>query len=164
MSAVVFIDTSVYLNILNVPDHNQDRPRILAEFKGMTTDCLLLPFATIFETGNHISKLPDGGMRRKFAEAMVNDVYTAEQGYRPYQPIKILLREEFIKWLIEFPGHAMRSKSIEKTKEGGSLSDLTIKKEWEMACDNTLYRRRRVRIWSLDSDLSSCDHHSEKGR
>ena len=167
MSTIVFIDTTVYLNRLNVPGRNQEYDSVKNDFQTMMA-CgtrFLLPCATIFETGNHISRLPDEKQRRKFAEAMVNDVRDALEGKSPYLPTQMLSTPNFIKWLNEFPDYVAQGKWGKKDKnEGGSLSDFTIKKEWEEACANSLNRNRRVRIWSLDSDLSSCDRNPEKGK
>jgi hypothetical protein len=62
VSAIVLLDTSVYLNILDVPGYNQDREEILDEFlhRIEDNDLFFLPMATIWETGNHISTLPNG--------------------------------------------------------------------------------------------------------
>lgn len=164
MSDVVFIDTSVYLNILDVTGFNQSKDDVLSVFEGMAADYLILPLATIFETGNHISKLPDENQRLKFAQTMINHV-CGVPGKKPlFQPIQMPSTLDFTKWLAEFPNYAKVPKKAKKAKtEGGSLSDLTIKREWKKACDNKLFRHRRVRIWSLDSDLSSCDRKPQKG-
>jgi hypothetical protein len=50
---------------------------------------------------------------------------------------------------------AMRNKSAEKMREGVSLADLSIIKEWERNC--ALHPMSRVRVWSLDSDLAGYD-------
>ena len=158
MSAVVLLDTSIYLNVLDVPDNNQDRLVVLKEFaqKVASKDHFLLPLATILETGNHIADLNTGGNRRKYAEKLVDDVTSALSGVAPYQPTQFPTRDEFLKWLKVFPEYAMRNKTAKKIKEEGvSLSDLSIIKEWERTCE--LHSARRVLIWSLDSDLSSYD-------
>jgi len=61
-------------------------------------------------------------------------------------------------WLGAFPDMAMRSKSAKKFREGVSLADLSIIKEWERNC--RLHPMSRVRVWSLDSDLSCYDRHA----
>ena len=158
MSAIVLLDTSVYLNILDVPGENQDVKTVLNEFKRRinANDRFLLPFATIFETGNHIARIHDGQVRRKSATKMVDDVDAALEGMAPYCPTSFPVREEFLLWLRSFPDHAMRTKRTKKDKnEGGSLSDLTIVKEWEKICDQN--PMSRVSIWSLDDDLKGYD-------
>lgn len=158
MSTIVLLDTSVYLNILAVPGRSQDFNAVLNEFQRRINvkESFLLPFATILETGNHIARLPSGQERRKFATKMVRDVDMALKGEAPYRPTSFPIREDFLLWLKSFPDHAMRTKKMKRKKnEGGSLSDLTIVKEWEKICDqNPTYR---VSIWSLDEDLRGYD-------
>lgn len=155
MSAIVLLDTSVYLNILDIPGLNQYRDAVLGEFgqKVANKDYFLLPLATILETGNHISRLNDGGNRRQFAQKMVDDVRRAMTGEAPYRPTQFPSRDEFLGWLYNFPDKAMRSKQGRRERqEGMSLSDLSIYMEWKRTCD--LNSMSRVLIWSLDSDLS----------
>lgn len=157
MGDIVLLDTVVYLNILDVPGRNQNREEILAEFglRIENGDNFLLPMASIWETGNHIAHLPDGNLRRQFAEKLVRDVRDALNGASPYQPTYFPDREVFMEWLTYFPGYAQRNKSDKKTREGVSLSDLSIIKEWAQTRDR--HPMSRVLIWSLDSDLSSYD-------
>jgi len=159
MSAVVLIDTSVYLNILNVPDNNQDYEQVDTDFTDMENDGdqFLLPLATIFETGNHIADLDNGRQRRAFAQLLVDDVCNSLTNNAPYTITQIPPTPLFVKWLSEFPNYAMRNKQAKKAKEEGvSLSDFTIIKEWDVQCAKNP-PPRRVRIWSLDSDLSAYD-------
>jgi hypothetical protein len=69
MSSICLIDTSIFLEILNVPNYNQHRASVLEDFQTYATyaqsGCtFLLPMATILETGNHIAQNGDGTMRR----------------------------------------------------------------------------------------------------
>lgn len=157
MSAIVLLDTSVYLNVLDVPTLNQDRDSILTEFAARIAqnDHFLLPLAAVWETGNHIAGLGDGQTRRSYAQKLVVDVERAFRGEVPYRATHFPDREEFLGWLGAFPEMAMRSKSVWKQREGVSLADLAIIKEWERTC--TLHPLSRVRIWSLDSDLAGYD-------
>jgi hypothetical protein len=157
VSAIVLLDTSVYLNILDVPSFNQDREGILAEFRRKIEreDHFLLPMATIWETGNHIADLGNGGLRFRFGQRLVQDVRRAIRGETPYRPTHFPEREEFLEWLNEFPDYVQRSKSPRKTREGVSLTDLSIIKEWERT--RSLHAMSRVLIWSLDSDLAGYD-------
>lgn len=159
MSAIVLLDTSVYLNVLDVPGRNQWRIAILDEFaiRVENEDIFLLPMATIWETGNHVARLPNGDLRRRFAQRLVDDVTKAldERGVPPYQPTHFPERRDFLGWLTEFPNHAQRNKEAGKPGEGMSLADFSIMKEWERTC--TLHPMSRVLIWSLDADLSAYD-------
>ena len=149
MSAVAIVDTSVFCSVLDIPHMNVERDQAIAELtqylKSQTT--LLLPMATVYETGNHIAKLANGGNRRRFAQLFVKQVEQAMTGVAPWQVMQVSTTEEFGKWLTGFPDAAMRRKGI---------GDLSIIKEWEN------FKRkipdRRVFIWSLDSDLQGYDH------
>lgn len=157
MSAIVLLDTSIYLNVLDIPDFNQDRDEVFAAL-GVAIDggdYFLLPLATVWETGNHIADLADGQTRRQHAARLLDDVTKAFAGNAPYRATHFPDREEFLKWLADFPDTVMRSKSPKKQREGVSLADLSIIKEWERNC--ALHPMSRVRIWSLDGDLSGYD-------
>jgi hypothetical protein len=69
MSSICLIDTSVFLNFLNVPNCNQHRVLVLEDYKiyAQSGCTFLLPMATILETGNHIAQNGDGTVRRKIA-------------------------------------------------------------------------------------------------
>jgi hypothetical protein len=60
MSSICLIDTSIFLELLNVPNYNQHRASVLEDFKTYSqAGCtFLLPMATILETGNHIARPP----------------------------------------------------------------------------------------------------------
>jgi hypothetical protein len=157
MSSIVLLDTSIYLNVLNVPGWNQDRIQVFADFrtKIAQNDYFLLPMATIWETGNHIADLENGGLRRTYAQKFADDVSNALTGVTPYKATHFPNRDQFVLWLAQFPEYASRNKSLRKLREGISLADLSMIKEWEQNCE--LHNMSRVLIWSLDSDLQGYD-------
>ena len=59
MSAIILVDTSVLMNVLNVPGFNQQRAAVLAELEDLlnANDHLFIPMASVFEAGNHIARL-----------------------------------------------------------------------------------------------------------
>ncbi len=154
MGNIVLIDTSVYLNVLDVPGWNQDRTDILGEFKSRieNDDVFLLPMATIWETGGHIADLSTGGRRREFAEKFLVQMQQALEGQAPFRPTHFPDKNEFLSWLVQFPDYAMRNKSDEKPNEGVSLADMSMVMEWEKMCAR--HSMSVVEIWSLDTDLS----------
>lgn len=157
MTEIVLLDTSVYLNVLNVPGFNQNRQDILDEFtqRVKNNDHFLLPMASIWETGDHIADLPDGRLRRQFAQILVKQISQAFKGKAPYRPTYFPDRNTFLTWLDSFPDYAQRNKSSRQTREGVSLSDLSIIKEWEQT--RARHPMSRVLIWSLDRDLAAYD-------
>lgn len=148
MSAVILVDTSVFLNVLDVPGFNQDRSDVLTTLQAYleTKANLLLLMAAVFEAGNHIAQLPDGRNRRSAAERFVYQLTRALDGDAPWVPTPLPNRDQLRAWLPIFPDSATR---------GEGLGDLSIIKEWTAAC--TRHPDRRVRIWSLDKHLTGYD-------
>lgn len=155
MSDVVIVDTTVLLNVLDIPQRNQHRDAVLAEFDALVDGgaSILLPMAVVFETGNHIAKLSDGGRRRHHAERFCDQVRKTLEGEAPWTLVPLPEPADLAQCLDEFPDHAMRG----RPEKGPGMSDLSIIKAWEAAC--TRHPNRRVRIWSLDGDLQSYDRH-----
>lgn len=148
MSSIVIVDTSVFMNVLDVPGFNQDREADLARFRELIEAGanLLLPVAAIFEAGNHIAQLADGRQRRRCAEAFRDRVREALAGQAPWTPIRLPDDQELTDWLHDFPDSATR---------GAGMGDLSIVKAWERTC--TQHPARRVTIWSHDQHLAGYD-------
>lgn len=113
----------------------------LAKFIQKDTS-FLLPMAVIYETGNHIAQLSDGGNRRRFAQLFTEEVRKAINGEAPWQVMQLPNMEEVGEWLSDFP---------EKAKEGAGIADLSIIKEWEKMVKRI--PSCRIFIWSLDRHL-----------
>lgn len=157
MSCICLLDTSVFLNLLNVPGRNQGRETVTQEFREYVEldTTFILPMATILETGNHIAQNGNGAQRRQTAQRFCDVVMASFKGDTPYRPADFPNTAEMLRWLNEFPNHAGRNKSPEKTNEGTSFGDLSIIKEFEKSC--SLFKMSEVFIWSLDEDLK-CYH------
>lgn len=156
MKAIVLLDTTVYLNILNVPGRRQNRDAVFTAFaqKIQEDDIFLLPLATVIEAGNHIARLSNGSERYEYAEKLSQDVALAIQGETPYRPMHFPAQEEFKKWLNDFPRHLNQFVGQE-TGDRSGFSDFSIFKEWEQTCAR--HSMSRVLIWSLDDHLKSYD-------
>jgi hypothetical protein len=146
MSAVCLIDTSIFLEILDVPKKATRHEDVISELKGKieNVETLFLPMATILETGNHIAQNGDGKQRRACALNFVSQVQDALNGKSPFKPVRFLEKEHLQEWLCEFPDSAMR---------GNSLGDLSIIHDFKRLCRQS--PRREIYIWSQDSHLSS---------
>ncbi|MGI0494510.1 hypothetical protein ACN4EG_22225 [Alkalinema pantanalense CENA528] len=153
MSSIALIDTSIFLNVLNVPHCNQFRDKVLQDFKDYTkAGCtFLLPMATILETGNHIAQNGDGNQRRKTAQSFVCTIQQSFSGESPWQPIDFPSPQAISTWLHQFPDLAGQNKSSKKL-EGTSFGDLTIIQDFKKTCQR--FPLREVFIWSLDQDLA----------
>lgn len=148
MSAIVIVDTSVLLNILDVPGRNESRAEVLAELETLieASNHLFIPMAAIVEVGNHVARLGNGAQRRAAAECFVAEVKKALADEAPWKPINFPSNQEVLSWLDAFPDAAMQRLG---------MGDLSIKKEWEDLCAK--YRMSRVRVWTLDEDLAGLD-------
>jgi hypothetical protein len=148
MSAIVLVDTSVLMNVLDVPGFNQQRAATLSEFEELVNANahLFIPMAAVFEAGNHIAQLPQGQVRRSIAEVFVRAIQAALNDEAPWKPMRFPSSSAFALWLNDFPDAAMR---------GLGMGDLSIQKEWQEQC--ALYPMSRVRVWTLDGDLEGLD-------
>jgi hypothetical protein len=142
------IDSSVLLEVIRVPGKATRHEEVLAslERKIDAREALLLPMATIIETGNHIGQNGNGAQRRDCARLFVDQVTFALNGESPFQPINFLSQDEMRVLLMKFPDHAMT---------GSGLGDLSIIQDWEKVCEQN--PARRVYIWSFDEHLAAYD-------
>jgi hypothetical protein len=154
MSSVCLIDTSVFLNLLDVPNRNQAHKLVLQDYQIYEkSGCIFfLPMATIIETGNHIAQNGDGNIRRKNASWFVEQVKAAFNGEVPWTPSQFPQKEEILLWIDQFPELAGKNKAPNK-QEGTSFGDLSIIQEFHKACNR--FPMTEVFIWSLDSDLKT---------
>ena len=90
MSEIVIVDTSVLINVLDVPGFNQHRAEVFERFEYLVDAgaSFLLPMAAIFETGDHIADLRDGRQRRRYADIFRNRMREALEGEAPWVPIR----------------------------------------------------------------------------
>lgn len=145
---VHFIDTSVFLNIINVSGRNQQRDEIMKELKELlenrNQNALILPFATIIETGNHIAHCGDGGQRRKTAEKFSECIKKTINNEAPWQYYGSQLTQDDLEMICnQFPDYAMR---------GEGFGDLSIVCAYEKYKSETP-AIHKIRIWSVDSHL-----------
>lgn len=145
---VHFIDTSVLLNIIDVPGRNQQHEEVMEELISLTgkkkENALVLPFATIIETGNHIAHCGDGGKRRKAAEKFSMCLEKTINNQAPWQYYGNQLTEKDLQEICrEFPDFAMR---------GEGFGDLSIIRAYQKYKDETP-AIHKIRIWSVDGHL-----------
>lgn len=146
-----FIDTSVFVNIVNIENMNQERSAVMEELKGLLkpqTEVLILPFATIIETGNHIAHNGDGRQRREAAQRFSQCIVKTIEGEAPWSYYgKQMTPEDLRSTCADFPDFAMR-------EEG--FGDLSIIRAYQSYKEETP-AINRIRIWSLDSHLQCYD-------
>jgi C-terminal processing protease CtpA/Prc len=147
---VHFIDTTILLNILDIPFMNQDRETVLKEYQELKNNrnTFILPLATIIETGNHIAHIDDGNLRRikgiEFAE-MLHKIADDESPWTFLENNEVT-REEIALIADRLP------ESVVKYKSGAG--DLSIIAAYEKYRNNTP-AIGYIRIWSMDGHLKN---------
>lgn len=150
MPQIVIVDTTVLLNLLNVPRHNQDSVRVREEFEAIkdSRGRFLLPLAAVFQAGDHIADLQNGNHRRRYAGVLRDQVRRALNEEAPWGLAQLAEESHIDAWLAAFPDFAIQG-------AGYGMSALSIVQAWKMACG--LIPGRRIRIWSLNHRLQGCD-------
>lgn len=158
MSIIHLIDTTVFLNILDVPNRNSRKDELIEQYETMIMagHQFIMPIATIIETGNHIAQNGHGGKRRKTAQLFIEMLDAAFAGKAPFRINELPSRTDMQQWLHEFPDLAGRNSKSDKKQEGTSFGDLSIIKDFELTCKR--FPMTEIRIWSLDSDLQGYHH------
>lgn len=144
---VRIIDTSVLVNILDIPNMNQNHTEAMDEFKTLiksNQDTLILPLATIIETGNHIAHISDGNIRREKAGLFAKYLEKTAKGEAPWEYYcRELDKNDLLIMANEFPNCA--------TRETG-IGDMSIIRAYEK------YKAEipavgNIMIWSFDGHL-----------
>lgn len=154
--SICLIDTSIFCELIAVPNLCEQPQHFLSELrlKINERETLLLPMATILETGNHIGQNGNGAVRRQTAQRFVKQVHGAIGGQAPFTPTPLFAADELVKWLSEFPDWTLRN---DRKGKGSGLGDLSIVKEFDR--QRLLHPSRRIYIWSKDVHLQSYDTH-----
>ena len=148
MSDIVIVDSSVLLNVLDIPGFNQDRRGVFERFGQLVDagDHLLLPMAAVLQTGDHVADLSDGSERRRYAERFRDCIHEALQGEAPWTPIDFPEPSLLRSWLADFPDKAM---------EGLGISKVSVIDAWRRACKR--HPHQRVYVWTLHQRLGAYD-------
>jgi hypothetical protein len=142
---ICIVDTSILLELLNVPNKASQHDEMVDEFetRQAARELFLLPIAVLIETGNHIAQVDDGAARRKRA---VDFARAALEGRSPFAPTPFPSEADVGAWLNDFPDRAMA---------GLGLADMSLIALWE--AQRALNPMRRVYIWSVDGHLQGYD-------
>ena len=148
----ILIDTSILLELLNVPYMAKQSEQIWASFDKMEKSggIFYIPLATIIETGNHIAQNGDGRERRRCAQEFVGFITNVLNSKSPFKYLSFLTKEDLQGWIDEFPEYAMRNDSKGK---GMGIGDLSIIKDMEKL--HQQYPTADIIVWSLDGHLDS---------
>lgn len=142
MKGITILDTSILCEVLQVPGKSQNPAEVRAEFEACCRqDEVLLPWAVVLECANHVAQC--NGDRHRLASRLVDLAKQAEVGQAPFALAGLPDRGELRSLLDRFPSAAAAGRGLVDE----SLIDL-----WQR--QKELFQGRRVRIWSLDRDLS----------
>ena len=149
MTAIWIVDTSILLEILDVPGFCQDREQIAEDLEQRVQngDAFQLPMGVVIETGNHIADVTDGTLRRNRAIQFSKLVGDTLRDGRTWRILPMPEQEEFANWCSKYPDEVV---------DGRSLVDAMLIRTWERT------RRRcnmfRVAIWTKDGGLMGYDY------
>ncbi len=157
MSETVFLDTSVLLNLLNVPRKNSHYAESITEFKRLASDVsvvLIIPVTAVVETGNHIAQLPDGAERRKRAALLCKWLQHALDGTSPWGLSRAEWDDVTLGRLIN--GYAHLPSLPELAIQEVGAGDAAILHERLRFLERVeVPSGRPVRIWTYDKGLGS---------
>lgn len=145
---VRFMDTSIVMNLLEIPGKCQDAEKIKEEFKQVIEDreILILSMATIVESGNHIAHINDGRIRREKAIRFQEFLRKTANEEAPWILYGLdLSKEDLLIIAEEFPERALRLEM--------GIGDLSIIRFYEKY-KNDVPAVGRIMIWSTDHHLS----------
>lgn len=149
---VVFLDTSVLCNIVDVPGKNQDRDDVLARFerRALAGELFIIPVTAIVETGNHIANAT--GDRRAAAERLIELLGHAVDDDAPWQLHAVTWDAGFIRALCAGASTGQPLLDLLGNGQMGT-GDVAI------LCERDAFRERtsfdRVEIWTLERVLGS---------
>jgi hypothetical protein len=152
---VRFVDTSILLELLRVPGKAQQPEQVRAELDELLEARvqLVLPVATVIETGNHIAQLADGAARRRCAEAFVALLRATIEGRGvPWVPHAVAWDGRMLGKLCD--GARMTGSFVDLATAGDlGTGDLAILAECELFEERT--SGVEVKVWTHDQRLKA---------
>lgn len=152
MRQVRFVDTSILCDLIAIPGKAQQHSVVREELEGLIRAHvqLVLPIATIIETGNHIAQVQEGTARRRCAERFVALLRATSRGDLPWVLHSVAWDARMLELLCE--GTHQTGPFVELAGSGVlGTGDLSILAECE------LYRSRtagvEVTVWTHDQKL-----------
>ena len=142
------IDTSVFCNILNIPGRNQHIAdiKLLYHERIKENHRFFLPWASVIETGNFISKL-NGDLRRTYAEKYVQVIKDAINQEAPFTLISPIDKKDLLGHLNHF---------VDCATGRTSFADFTIISDFRELISKQ--PNWHIEIWSLDGHLQGFSH------
>jgi hypothetical protein len=153
LPVVDFLDTSVFVEILDVPYMNDHRADVLAEMEARLKARVrfVLPTATVVETGNHVFQIKDGAVRRTCAAAFMSMLRKTALREAPWVLHERTWDGAFLSALCDggTTGMDMAEHAVRQQLGTGDLS---------IVAERDLYASRaqaEVRIWTLEATMGT---------
>lgn len=158
MAEVVFVDSSVLLNLLNlldVPGKNSDRGGVTTEFKAHAASgvTLIIPMAAVVEVGNHIAQLP-GHDRRDRATRFVGMLRASLDGRAPWLVSGAGWDDDFLTGMLAGK-HQLPGLVDLCSNEIGSGDASILHELYRYRSRTDLPGALPVRLWTLDRGLAA---------
>ena len=145
---VRFMDTSIVMNLLEVPHMCADAESVKSEFAKAVAEkeTLILPMSTIIESGNHIAHITNGTIQREKALKFQEFLKKTAREEAPWTFYGVELTKEDLEFLAdEFPNRALHM--------GMGIGDMSIIRFYEKYKETTP-GIGRIMIWSTDAHLA----------
>jgi hypothetical protein len=154
MATVELVDTSIMVNILDVPKMNDDRATVTRDLRAKRSSGvrLVLPVTTVIETGNHVAQIADGGRRWECANRFVEHLRLLLQHRAPWVLHELGWNADFLDTLIS--GAATGTSLVDHAVNRVGCGDLSILAERERY-RATVSPKVSVGIWTLDAGLAA---------
>lgn len=149
---VTFIDTSVLVEILDVPMMCSDHLGFKAEFQHRIAlgQRFVIPISTIIETGNHIAQV--NGDRHAAAIRFEELLTLAIEGFDPFVAMELAWDREFIQAVLDGSSTGQRFVDHAAAKSLGT-GDLSIVAQRDRFLERSSFQRDQVEIWTKEHDL-----------
>lgn len=144
---VRFMDTSIVMNLLEIPNMCADVERVKEEFRRIieNKETLILPLSTIIESGNHTAHINDGAIRRTKAMKFGEFLKKTANSEAPWTLYGVeITKEDLLTLAEEFPNRAL--------KEQMGIGDMSIIRFYEKY-KKTIPAIGKIMIWSTDKHL-----------
>ncbi|KND30813.1 hypothetical protein IQ63_27295 [Streptomyces acidiscabies] len=153
MPVVDFLDTSVFVEILDVPGRNEHRADIVVEMEKRRQAGVrfVLPTATVIETGNHVFQVKEGAARRSCAHRFMELLRRTALSEAPWTLHERTWDAAFLVRLCD--GGCTRMDLAEHAvRQQLGTGDLSIVAERDLYASRL---RAEVRIWTLEATMGT---------
>ena len=154
MVTIEFVDTSVLLNILDVPGKNQDRAEVLDVLRRKRSSGVefVLPITAVIETGNHIAQLASGHERRVCAGRFSELLEMVAETKAPWRLHELGWNGDFLRSLVQGAGSGQGLVQHAVSQVG--CGDLCVMAERDLY-QSGVSKGVQAGIWTLDQGLAA---------